>query len=80
MKNIKVRNSAGEMAPIAQFISVEKVYGPDIISRFNLYTAIKVMVAPASGYTSGQALQAIAEVAKESSAYRLRLRVGRYGP
>ena len=66
MKNIKVRNSAGEMAPIAQFISVEKVYGPDIISRFNLYTSMKVMVAPASGYTSGQALTALAEVAQEN--------------
>ena len=44
------------MAPIAQFISMKKVYGPDIISRFNLYTSMKVMVAPASGYTSGQAL------------------------
>ena len=39
---------------------------PCLISRFNLYTSIKVMVAPASGYTSGQALQAIAEVAKEN--------------
>ena len=54
------------MAPISQFISVEKVYGPDIISRFNLYTSMKVMVAPASGYTSGQALAALAEVAKEN--------------
>ena len=54
------------MAPISQFVSVKKVYGPDVISRFNLYTSIKVMVAPASGYTSGQALQAIAEVAKEN--------------
>ena len=54
------------MAPIAQFISVEKVYGPDIISRFNLYTSMKVMVAPASGYTSGQALTALAEVAQEN--------------
>ena len=54
------------MAPISQFISVEKVYGSDIISRFNLYTSMKVMVAPASGYTSGQALAALAEVAKEN--------------
>ncbi len=54
------------MAPISQFISVKKVYGPDIISRFNLYTSMKVMVAPASGYTSGQALKAIAEVAKKT--------------
>ena len=66
LKSIKVRNSSGEMAPVEQFISIEKVYGPDVISRFNLYTSMKVMVAPASGYTSGQALQAIAEVAKEN--------------
>ena len=66
LKNIKVRNNAGEMAPIAQFISVDKVYGPDIISRFNLYTSMKVMVAPASGYTSGQALAALAEVAGQN--------------
>ena len=70
LKNIKVRNSAGEMAPIAQFISVEKVYGPDIISRFNLYTSMKVMVAPASGYTSGQALTALARSCSRKPAYR----------
>ncbi len=66
LKGIKVRNSSGEMAPVEQFISIEKVYGPDVISRFNLYTSMKVMVAPASGYTSGQALQTIAEVAKDN--------------
>lgn len=66
LNGVKVRGSNGEMAPITQFVSLKKVYGPDIISRFNLYTSMKVMVAPASGYTSGQALQAIAEVAKEN--------------
>ena len=65
LNSIKIRNG-NEMAPISQFVSIKKVYGPDVISRFNLYTSIKVMVAPASGYTSGQALQAIAEVAKEN--------------
>ena len=65
LNSIKVR-SGNEMAPITQFVSMKKVYGPDIINRFNLYTSMKVMVAPASGYTSGQALQAIAEVAKEN--------------
>lgn len=65
LNRIKIRNG-NEMAPITQFISLKKIYGPDVISRFNLYTSIKVMVAPASGYTSGQALQAIAEVAKEN--------------
>ena len=66
LNSIKVRGSSGEMAPISQFVSMKKVYGPDVISRFNLYTSIKVMVAPASGYTSGQALQAIAEVAQQN--------------
>ena len=65
LNSIKVR-SGNEMAPITQFVSMKKVYGPDIINRFNLYTSMKVMVTPASGYTSGQALQAIAEVAKEN--------------
>ena len=65
LNSIKVRNG-NEMAPITQFLSIKKVYGPDVISRFNLYTSMKVMVAPASGYTSGQALQAISEVAQQN--------------
>ena len=66
LKSIMVRGNDGEMAPITQFVSMKKVYGPDVISRFNLYTAIQVMVSPAAGYTSGQALQAISEVASEN--------------
>ena len=62
LKNIKVRNG-NEMAPSSQFITIEKVYGPDIISRFNMYTSMKLMVAPADGFTSGQALKALEEVA-----------------
>ena len=65
LNSVKVRNG-NTMAPITQFVSMKRVYGPDIINRFNLYTSMKVMVAPASGYTSGQALQAIAEVAKQN--------------
>ena len=66
LESIKVRNDQGEMAPVSQFVKLTKVYGPDVISRFNLYTSMKVMVAPATGYTSGQALQAIAEVADQN--------------
>ena len=66
LESIKVRNEDGEMAPISQFVSLKKVYGPDVINRFNLYTSMKVMVAPAAGYTSGQALQAISEVARQN--------------
>ncbi len=66
LESIKVRNANGEMAPVSQFVKLTKVYGPDVINRFNLYTSMKVMVAPATGYTSGQALQAIAEVADQN--------------
>ena len=66
LNGIKVRGSDGEMAPISQFVSLKKIYGPDVISRFNLYTSIQVMVSPAAGYSSGQALQAIAEVANDN--------------
>ena len=66
LNRIKVRGSDGEMAPITQFASFKRIYGPDVISRFNLYTSIQVMVSPAAGYTSGQALQAIAEVADQN--------------
>ena len=66
LESIKVRNANGEMAPVSQFVTLTKVYGPDVINRFNLYTSMKVMVAPATGYTSGQALQAIAEVAGQN--------------
>ena len=65
LNRIKVRNG-DVMAPITQFVNVKKVYGPDVINRFNLYTSITTMVAPNSGYTSGQALKAIEEVAKEN--------------
>ena len=50
LNGIKVRGSDGEMAPISQFVSLKKIYGPDVISRFNLYTSIQVMVSPAAGY------------------------------
>ncbi len=63
LKMVKVRNGA-EMAPITEFISIKPSFGPDNISRFNMFTSISVNGNPASGYTSGQAIQAIDEVAK----------------
>lgn len=60
---IKVRNSKGEMAPITEFVTITPSFGPDNINRFNMYTSLAVNGNPASGYTSGQAIQAINEVA-----------------
>ncbi len=63
LNNIYVRNANGTMAPITGFITLEKGYGPQSISRFNLFTAIAVTGAPNPGYSSGDAIKAIEEVA-----------------
>lgn len=65
LKNIMVRNGS-VMAPITQFMSIKRVYGPDNINRFNMYTSISVNGSPASGYTSGQAMKAIEETAAQN--------------
>jgi HAE1 family hydrophobic/amphiphilic exporter-1 len=54
------------MAPIENFVTLKRIYGPDIINRFNMYTSIAVTGSPASGYTSGDAIRAIEEVAAET--------------
>lgn len=65
LNNIFVRNSAGIMAPITTFINLTKVYGPQSISRFNLFTSIGVNGAPNAEYSSGDAIKAIEEVAAQ---------------
>lgn len=62
LNKIKVRNGE-EMAPITQFIKISKVYGPNTIERFNMYTSMAITGNPADGYSSGQAIQAVEEVA-----------------
>lgn len=64
LKKIKIRNG-NEMAPITQFIKISKVYGPDTIERFNMYTSMAVTGTPADGYSSGQAIKAVEEVAEK---------------
>lgn len=66
LNNIFVRNANGQMAPISSFISLERVYGPQSISRFNLFTAIEINGSPNPGYSSGDAIRAIEEVAATS--------------
>ena len=62
---VKIRNGE-EMAPITQFMTLTKVYGPDNIKRFNMFTSMQVNGAPAEGYSSGEAIKAIEEVAAET--------------
>jgi multidrug efflux pump subunit AcrB len=66
MKNIKVKSASGQMASLDNFVTMEKVYGPDLLTRFNLFQSISVTGSPATGYSSGQALEAVRRVAAET--------------
>ena len=63
LKQIKIRNGV-EMAPIDNFVKLTRVYGPDLINRFNMFTAISITGNPAPGVSSGMAIESIANVAK----------------
>jgi HAE1 family hydrophobic/amphiphilic exporter-1 len=63
LNGIYVRNANGIMAPITEFITLKKVYGPQAISRFNLFTSIAVTGNPKTGFSSGDALKAVQEEA-----------------
>jgi len=62
---IYVRNTDGKMIPLSAVVSTKYVAGADLVTRFNNFPAAKITGAPAPGYSSGQALEAIQEVAKE---------------
>ena len=62
---IKIRNG-GEMASVSNFVNITKVYGPDLLNRFNMFQSISVTGNPAPGYTSGDCLAAIERVAAET--------------
>ncbi|MGM9699396.1 MAG: efflux RND transporter permease subunit [Prevotella sp.] len=66
LNNIFVRNSSGEMSPISQYLTLTRVYGSESLSRFNLFSAISVYGASAEGYSSGQAIKAVEEVAAQT--------------
>jgi len=65
LNSIYVRNGT-EMAPINQFMTIKRVYGPDVINRFNMFTSMTVNGSPKPGFTSGEAIKAIEEVAAQT--------------
>jgi HAE1 family hydrophobic/amphiphilic exporter-1 len=65
LNNIFVRTSSGEMSPIGQYLTLTRVYGSETLSRFNLFPSIQVGGTAAEGYSSGQAINAIREVAAQ---------------
>lgn len=60
-----VKNKEGEMVPISEFISISKTYGPEQITRYNMYTSAMLTGEPAKGFSSGDAITAIKRTAKE---------------
>ncbi len=66
LNSIFVRTSNGEMAAITEFISLKRVFGPENITRFNMYTSIAVNGSPNFGFSSGDAIKAVQEVALQT--------------
>ena len=66
LNNIMVRNNKGQMAPISQYVTLKKVFGPQAIDRFNLFTSVKITGAPNPGFSTGDAIKAVQEVATTS--------------
>jgi multidrug efflux pump subunit AcrB len=66
LNNTFVRMNDGQMAPLSQFVTLTRVYGAEALSRFNMYNSIAVSVAPADGYSTGDAINAVKEVASQA--------------
>ena len=71
LNELFVRTNTGAMAPLSQFVSLKRVYGPQSVNRFNLFTSANISGAPKPGYSSGDAIKAVQEVAEKnlSSSY-----------
>jgi HAE1 family hydrophobic/amphiphilic exporter-1 len=65
LKNIKIRNG-NDMASLENYVTLTRVYGPDLLTRFNMFQSISVTGSPNPGYSSGQAIAAIQEVAAQT--------------
>ena len=65
LNNVFVRTESGEMAPLSQFVNLTRVYSSEVLNRFNMYNSIAVNGMAADGYSSGDAIKAIQEVAAQ---------------
>lgn len=66
LNSIFVRNKSGEMVPVGTLMTLNKVVGPETITRYNLYNSITVNATPAKGFSTGDAMAAIEKLAEES--------------
>ena len=65
LRYVYVKSSKGDLVPLSTLIHVKRVTGPELVNRFNIFPAAKVMGDPAEGYSSGQAIKAMEEVAEQ---------------
>jgi HAE1 family hydrophobic/amphiphilic exporter-1 len=68
-----VKNDAGEMVPFSTFITLERVYGPEVLTRYNMYMSAMINGEPAEGYSSGEAIAAVEKIAAEKLPSRFEL-------
>ena len=66
LNNLFVKTGTGEMAPISEYVTLNRVFGPQAISRYNLYTSVDISAAPNEGYSTGDVVKAVEEVASQS--------------
>ncbi len=67
IRNVFVRSQAGDMIPLNALVRVTKVPGPELVERFNVFPAAKLVATPAPGVSTGQVIQALEEVVEEAS-------------
>ncbi|MCK2083290.1 multidrug efflux RND transporter permease subunit [Aeromonas sp. 3925] len=66
IRNVYVRSNKGDMIPLSSLVTVRDTTGPELVERFNIFQAAKIMAQPAPGYSSGQAITALEEVANDT--------------
>lgn len=65
LRYVYVKSNSGQLVPLSTLIKVERVTGPELVNRFNIFPASKILGDPAAGYSSGQAITAMEEVAEQ---------------
>ncbi len=65
LSNVLIRNNRGQMVPISNLVTLNKVLGPEVVNRFNLYNSISVNVSAAPGFSSGKVMELVDELLKE---------------
>ena len=66
IRNVYVRAQSGEMIPLTALVTIKQVTGPEIVERYNIFPAAKIVGGPAPGYSSGQAIAAMEQLARDT--------------